>query len=602
MLVVILLCLFPFVASAEFQWTEHTISTNATNTAGVRAVDLDQDGDMDAVTYGYDSISWWENDGLLSFTEHDLFAEEWVTINQVVAEDLDSDGDIDIIIGGYEWPENGWWENDGAQNFAYHPVFELSGTCYDLFVCDVDGDSDMDIIRNWFDPILWESSIAWWENDGAQSFTRQNIIVTSDLYSCDVEDLDDDGDPDFIIGVVDADVFFLWYNDGAGNFTMTLTTQSTNDFMVECILSDINSDGVYDILASYDVEPSWLNDVTWMTAEAMPTEHSIGSHEWLNRIWSDDLDADGDMDVLGTREDLGGPYCWENTDGAGVSWHETTLPNAFAVVQGIDPADVDGDGDLDVVGLATYDNTLVWWEFIGSPPQDPITITLAPHNAPVSVPLGGSFSYDLAIDFNLDNPTLGFIWSEAVLPNGYTYGPIYSTSFLFTPTMTINVTSIMQEIPMVAPLGEYSFVVSAGPSIGTPIGTDSFPFTVTATQIGDALSSNGWNSTGHEQIAAAANGNTVTVTPSSEFVLSEVYPNPFNPTTTVSVSLPQSSDLAIAVFNTLGQQVADLADGSFNAGTHNFTFDGSFLSSGIYFVHASVPGELHTMQKIVLMK
>ena len=66
--------------------------------------------------------------------------------------------------------------------------------------------------------------------------------------------------------------------------------------------------------------------------------------------------------------------------------------------------------------------------------------------------------------------------------------------------------------------------------------------------------------------------------------------------------MPESADLTVTVVNTLGQQVAELAHGDFTAGQHTFTFDGSSLASGIYFVHATVPGELNAVQKIVLMK
>jgi Secretion system C-terminal sorting domain len=80
------------------------------------------------------------------------------------------------------------------------------------------------------------------------------------------------------------------------------------------------------------------------------------------------------------------------------------------------------------------------------------------------------------------------------------------------------------------------------------------------------------------------------------------YPNPFNASTTITVDLSQSAELTVFVYNTLGQQVAELADGPFGAGNHDFTFDGSNLSGGIYFVQAAVPGELNSVQKIVLMK
>ncbi|MCB2212824.1 T9SS type A sorting domain-containing protein [bacterium] len=81
-----------------------------------------------------------------------------------------------------------------------------------------------------------------------------------------------------------------------------------------------------------------------------------------------------------------------------------------------------------------------------------------------------------------------------------------------------------------------------------------------------------------------------------------ISPNPFNATTIISITLPVPGDLNLTVHNTLGQQVAELAHGSYSAGQHSFTLDGSSLASGIYFVHTSVPGNLDQIQKVVLMK
>jgi beta-N-acetylhexosaminidase len=63
------------------------------------------------------------------------------------------------------------------------------------------------------------------------------------------------------------------------------------------------------------------------------------------------------------------------------------------------------------------------------------------------------------------------------------------------------------------------------------------------------------------------------------------YPNPFNPATTVSVTLSEESQVQILVTNAIGQVVHQIADARLNAGTHTFRFDGSGLSSGVYFVH-----------------
>ena len=68
----------------------------------------------------------------------------------------------------------------------------------------------------------------------------------------------------------------------------------------------------------------------------------------------------------------------------------------------------------------------------------------------------------------------------------------------------------------------------------------------------------------------------------SDFTLEQNYPNPFNPSTKISFGLPQRSEVVLKVFNTLGQEVAELVNESLEAGTHSYNFDASRLTSGIY--------------------
>jgi hypothetical protein len=86
-----------------------------------------------------------------------------------------------------------------------------------------------------------------------------------------------------------------------------------------------------------------------------------------------------------------------------------------------------------------------------------------------------------------------------------------------------------------------------------------------------------------------------------EFWLWQNYPNPFNPSTTIRYGLPNRSRVTLAVFNTLGQQVALLQNGEQEAGYHEVKFDGAGLSSGVYFYRIEAGSFVET-KKLLLMK
>jgi len=88
--------------------------------------------------------------------------------------------------------------------------------------------------------------------------------------------------------------------------------------------------------------------------------------------------------------------------------------------------------------------------------------------------------------------------------------------------------------------------------------------------------------------------------------LSNNYPNPFNPVTHISFSLPTKSEVTLSVFNILGQQVKTLASGAFEAGRHEIVWDGTneageHVTSGIYLYRLEAGDFLET-KKMVLLK
>ncbi|GBD89322.1 hypothetical protein BMS3Abin04_00026 [bacterium BMS3Abin04] len=87
----------------------------------------------------------------------------------------------------------------------------------------------------------------------------------------------------------------------------------------------------------------------------------------------------------------------------------------------------------------------------------------------------------------------------------------------------------------------------------------------------------------------------------AKFELSQNYPNPFNPTTNIRFTLPEAGIVKLAVYNLLGQKVADLVNGNMEAGFHNITFNGSNLATGIY-IYRLESGNNVMIRKMQLVK
>jgi surface protein len=83
--------------------------------------------------------------------------------------------------------------------------------------------------------------------------------------------------------------------------------------------------------------------------------------------------------------------------------------------------------------------------------------------------------------------------------------------------------------------------------------------------------------------------------------LSQNFPNPFNPTTSIRYSLPESAVVTLAVYNMMGQLVEILVDGHQSSGWHTSTFNAEQLSSGVYMFRLTA-GDMTITRKMTLMK
>ena len=86
----------------------------------------------------------------------------------------------------------------------------------------------------------------------------------------------------------------------------------------------------------------------------------------------------------------------------------------------------------------------------------------------------------------------------------------------------------------------------------------------------------------------------------AEFSLSQNYPNPFNPSTMIRFGLPARSAVKLVVYNTLGQVVSTLVNGTEEAGYHEVKLDGATLASGVYLCRIQAGNVVKTMRMLMV--
>ena len=87
----------------------------------------------------------------------------------------------------------------------------------------------------------------------------------------------------------------------------------------------------------------------------------------------------------------------------------------------------------------------------------------------------------------------------------------------------------------------------------------------------------------------------------TEFDVQQNFPNPFNPSTTISFSIPEMNNVSVKIYNMLGQEVFTLVNEQLGAGRYNYNFDASNLSSGNYIYRVTAGKNVET-RKMILVK
>jgi hypothetical protein len=231
------------------------------------------------------------------------------------------------------------------------------------------GDGFLGPVFVWGNEFYQSSGIDWSDYPGSlllsQNTPGHNVDWDFDnamsVYS---EDVDGDGDMDVLGAALGADDITWWENlDGSGTSWTEHTIDGDFNNAGSVYSKDIDNDGDMDVLGA----GSGCNDIAWWEnldgSGTSWTEHTIdGDFYGAWSVCSRDVDGDGDMDVLGAARYASEITWWENLDGSGTSWTEHTVDGDFDNAVSVYSADVNGDGHMDVLGAALDADDIAWWD------------------------------------------------------------------------------------------------------------------------------------------------------------------------------------------------------------------------------------------------
>jgi len=310
------------------EWLDHLIFQDFSSAWPIQTGDIDNDSDQDFVVASNSLLAWFENeDGPGSSWSMHTVTADYGSLNSVRLADLDGDGDIDIMGSSFSLDKLTWWENTegSGTNWVEHQITGSYPEPLEVFVADMDGDGDIDIIS--FSTLYLESTIDWWENiDGSGTEWNQHVIDSDDFSptSLHVTDIDGDGDNDVIVASLFEDEVCWWEN--------------------------VNNVGTI-----------------W-------EKHPVAFPNTPRTVEAADLDGDGDQDITYSANGDNQLVWWENLNGTGLVWQKHIFfRDYFNAGRIAEPADINNDGVIDIVATS---GSFCWFSLFEHMPAGSLTSSI----------------------------------------------------------------------------------------------------------------------------------------------------------------------------------------------------------------------------------
>jgi hypothetical protein len=272
------------------------------------------------------------------------------SFTDVCSGDIDGDGDIDLAAAISERGPVVWYKNEDGKGVYSSEI--LVSDAFDkhinLKIVDIDGDQDVDLLVTDQDA----NRVEWFKNiDGAGNFGDPQIITRA-IYQ-PVEswpgDIDGDGDPDLLVYSASSQTLYAIQNHSEGErFRSIESIKSFRNFVGDLKYADLDGDSDLDLAVLSSGSLVWLENVAGTNGFK---EHLVSDFSLRRSIAVADLDSDGNLDLV-TQAGW-----FSNLAGTGTF----KLEERFVIPGEIAAADLDNDGDTDVVEFNNISTGPAYW-------------------------------------------------------------------------------------------------------------------------------------------------------------------------------------------------------------------------------------------------